>query len=104
MKRITKKEFKELADIHTYGKGERRIVALFYDWKSGESDVTDENFGGKKYFAGFKYMIQGVGTTKPDILRDAYNMLILDDYTELCWYNTRTAKTDLERFKVPVTW
>ena len=92
MKHITKKEFKELASVHVYGKGERRRVRLFFDWNNDPD----------KGAVGFKYMLQGRGITKETILRDAYNILILNDLTELCWYDYKEAKTDAERFKVPI--
>lgn len=34
---MTKKEFKERADIHTYGRGRDTIHVLFYDWNNDSS-------------------------------------------------------------------
>ena len=88
---ITKKEFTELASIHTYGKGKNRRVRLFFDW------CNDIDKG-----IGFKYMLKGYGCTKATILKDAYDILIKGIVGELCWYDTKEAKTDSERFKVPI--
>lgn len=90
---ITKKEFKELASIHVYGRGERRRVALYFDWKTDRVNNA----------VGYKYMVKGYGCTQADILRDSYNFLVKNDYTELCWYDTKEAKTDQDRFKVAIT-
>jgi len=88
---MTRKEFKERSSIHVYGKGPRRRVALYYDWKEGDD------------FRGFKYMIKGYGVTQADILRDAYDMLILDNWDSLCWYDAKVAETDEKRFRVSLT-
>ena len=89
---ITKKKFKEFASIHVYGKGKSRTIALFFDWKND----FDNNA------VGYKYMIKGYGGTQKQLLDDAYNMLVLDDYSNQCWYDLKIAKTEQERFKVPL--
>jgi len=96
MEVITKKEFKEMSSIHVYGRGERRRVALYFDWKSG--DLKD---GG--YFAGFSHMIKGYGCTQKQILKDGYDILIKKIYDELCWYDSKTATGNSERFKVAIS-
>ncbi len=93
---MTKKEFKEMCSIHIYGRGERRRVALYFDWRSGE--LANGN-----YYAGFSQMIKGYGCTQATIIKDAYNILIKNIYTELCWYDTKTATGNSERFKVPIS-
>ena len=85
---MTKRMFKERSQIHIYGRGERRRVALYFGWKNEGSVI------------GYKYMIKGYGCTQAQILADAYDILIKDINDALCWYDTRTAKTDAERFKV----
>jgi hypothetical protein len=90
---LSKKEFKELAQVHVYGKGERRRVALFYDWM--------KNFDLNA--VGFKYMVKGYGCTKAQILKDAYNILIENDCSELCWYDMKVAETDQQRFKPSIS-
>ena len=96
METLTKKEFKERSSIHVYGRGARRRVALYFDRKSGE------NKDGSHY-AGFKYMLRGYGCTQATILNDAYDILIKKVYDELCWYDSKTATSDSERFKVAIS-
>lgn len=96
MEDLTKKEFKEMSSIHIYGRGARRRVALYFDCKSGELPN-----GG--YFAGWKYMLRGYGCTQAAILKDAYDILIKKNYDELCWYDTKTATGDVERFKIAIS-
>ena len=86
---MSKKEFKERTSIHVYGRGERRRVALYYDW------LNDVNKG-----VGFKFMLKGYGCTKAEILKDAYDILILKNHSELCWYDIKTVEHDKDRFKV----
>jgi hypothetical protein len=88
---ITKKAFKEAISIHTYGRGKRAIKALFFDWREGDG------------FRGYKYMVKGYGCTKKDLFNDAYNILTKDDCSKLCWYDMKIAKTDKERFRVPIS-
>jgi len=85
---MTKKEFKERASIHIYGRGERRRVALYFDWQSNDKGV------------GFKYMLKGYGCTKAQILADAYDILIKKIEDALCWYDMKIANSNAERFKV----
>lgn len=89
---ITRKEFKETTSIHVYGRGRNRRVRLFYDWNNDRD----------KGAIGYKYMILGYGVTQAVILRDAYDMLIKDIWEALCWYDTKEAETDNDRFKVPI--
>ena len=89
---MTKKEFKEMVSVHVYGRGERRRVRLFFDWNN------DFNKGR----IGYKYMVLGYGVTKATIIADAFDMLINSKWDALCWYDYKEAKTDNERFKVPV--
>ena len=88
---ITKKEFTELVSVHVYGRGEHRRVRLFFDW------CNDINKG-----IGYKYMLKGYGCTKATIIKDAYDILIKEIVSSLYWYEYKEAKTDSERFKVPI--
>lgn len=90
---MTKKEFKERASIHTYGRGKYRVLALFFDWNN---DPEKGNIG-------YKHMVRCVGGTTKELINDAYNFLIKNIYDNLCWYDIKEAKTDAERFKVPIT-
>lgn len=89
---MTKKEFKELVSIHVYGKGKNKRVRLFFDWNNDLS----------KGAIGYKYMLLGYGVTKAQIITDAYNILIKELNNNLWWYDMKVAKTDAERFKVPI--
>jgi hypothetical protein len=90
---LTKKRFKELAAIHVYGRGQRRRVKLFIDWRDDY----------KRGAIGYKYCLTGYGVTKKQILDDAYEILINKDTSSLMWYDYREAKTEKDRFKVPIT-
>jgi hypothetical protein len=89
---VTKKEFKKKASIHVYGRGSNRRVRLFYDWNNDFD----------KGRIGYKYMIKGYGVTQAMILVDAYDILINNITDALCWYDTKIAETDEQRFKVPI--
>jgi hypothetical protein len=88
---MTKKQFKQEASIHVYGRGKNRRIRLFFDW----SNDFDKGIG-------FKYMVKGYGVTQAMILADAYDMIIRKLYDALCWYDYKEAKTDKDRFKVPI--
>lgn len=88
---ITKKEFTELVSVHVYGTGKHRRVRLFFNW----SNDFDKGIG-------YKYMLKGYGVTKATIIKDAYDIFIKNIISSLCWYDTKEAKTDSERFKVPI--
>jgi hypothetical protein len=89
---MTKKEFKDRVSVHVYGKGERRRVALFYDWNNNSD----------KGSIGYKYMVKAYGVTKARIIADGYDILIKDINDSICWYDMKIAKTDKDRFKVPL--
>jgi len=90
---LTKKKFKELSSIHVYGRGQRRRVKLFIDWRN------DYEAGA----IGFKYCLTGYGVTKKQILDDAYAILVDKDTSSLMWYDYKEAQTEKDRFKVPLT-
>lgn len=89
---MTKKVFKEHVAIHVYGRGKGRRVKLFLDW------CNDFNIG-----IGYKYMLTGYGCTKATILKDAYDILIKKDTSELMWYDSFEAQNDKGRIKVPIS-
>lgn len=92
MVHITKKLFKELADIHDYGKHSK---VLYLDWKSGENkDVI---------FRGFKYAIAAQFITKAELLKIAYDRIVLNkDVFHTSWLGFKVAIEDKHRFKVPI--
>ena len=87
--RMTKKEFKNRASIHHYGKS---YIAIFFDWLS-------EDYG-----RGFKYGVWVVkpSTTQKDLLNLMYDWIYND--VQLPWYvHYKIAQNDNERFKVPIS-
>ena len=88
---INIKRFNELASVHVYGHGKHRRVRLFFDW------CNDFDKG-----IGYKFMLKGYGVTKATILKDGYDVLIKKITSSLCWYDYKEAKTDSERFKIPI--
>lgn len=95
---LTKKQFKTQCSFHEYGRGKRKINAIFFDW------ATDERG------TGFKYMISGV---VDDILKaelfDYFYEWVMDKIEgkymiNLPWYvNYKHAIRDTKRFKVPLS-
>ena len=47
-------------------------------------------------------MIKGYGVTQAMILADAYDILIKNINSALCWYDMKIAQTDNDRFKVSI--
>jgi len=97
---MTKKEFKELASVHKYGRGRRpeNLIAIFFEWKSGDKDG--------KYFGGFKYCVYArtCNAKTEDLMTALYNLITgkTDDIKEW-WINLVYAENDQQRFKVPLS-
>lgn len=90
---ITKREFFENSSFHQIGKGNKRILYLFYELKKG---------------FGYKYLIKGLNITKMELFDLSYNNLINKLPLEMInKYNInnvqiRTANSDEERFKLKI--
>jgi len=94
---MTKKEFKELASVHMYGKRSNGMIAIYYDWKQGEIDGN--------IFVGFKYAIftrQG-NITQVKLLKLFYELIFEVSEVDLPYYVTFVKVSDINRFKVPIT-
>jgi hypothetical protein len=90
---MTKKEFKTKCDFgHVYGKGARRINAIYVDWKSDERG------------RGFKYAVAASveNCTKAELFNHLYNWIENNVYLPYYIYS-RFAQYDNQRFKVPIT-
>lgn len=90
---MTKKEFKERASAHHYGKRQSGgVLAIFFDWK------TTENSNGYKYCI-FSRMENATQKDLLDMLKDFIEGKIEDTpyYVQLI-----IAPTDEQRFKVPL--
>lgn len=88
MAKLTKKALKENADVHHYG---RVGKIIFYDWKS----TPNGN--------GFKYAVKASNknATQKKLLDALYKLVVNDEQPP--WYiDAQVAKTDAERFKVPI--
>jgi hypothetical protein len=90
---ITKKFFKEQASIHDYGK---HTKVLYLDWKAAFSKKDGS-------FVGFKYAIAAQFITKAQLLKIAYDRIILNkDIFHDTWMGFKVAIEDKDRFKVPI--
>lgn len=89
---LTKKAFKELCSVHVYGKGQRKLNAIYFDWKYNQEGI------------GFKYVVKAnIQNCK---LNELYNYLYDWVFGELqppYFVQYRYAATDAERFKVQLT-
>jgi len=90
---MTKKEFKELASVHQYGKRSKGgITAIFFDWKDDEKG------------RGFKYCVytRMVNATQNKLLNMLHDF-IEGRIEDTDWYvQLIIAPTDEQRFKVPI--
>ena len=85
MKKITKKEFKELCSFHEYGKGYKKRNAIYHGY------TTD----------GFKYMVKAdvCNCKKAELFNVLYNWVVNEVIPDW-WVEYRYAHTDDKRFKV----
>jgi hypothetical protein len=90
---MTKKDFKERASVHHYGKRQSGgVLAVFFDWK------TTENSNGFKYCI-FARMVNARQNELLDMLKDFIEGRIEDTP----WYvQLIIAPTEEQRFKVPL--
>lgn len=89
---MTKKEFKERCSVHVYGKGKRKLNAIYFDWLSS----------GIK--SGYKFMVK----TTIDLhnlteLRNIMYDWVIKDIEPPYTVQYRYAMTDEDRFKVSLT-
>ena len=98
---LTKKKFKELIDVQTYGSGRNRKLALLFDYRQ---DLQANAVG-------YKFMIVSHGGTKANLIKNAYEMLVDCHEPESGWrldgedfvyYDRVEAKTEKQRFKIPI--
>jgi hypothetical protein len=98
---MTKKEFKEMVSVHHYGRGRRpeNLIAIFFDWKSGDKDG--------KYFGGFKYCVfaRVLNAKQKDLFDLLYKVVTgTNDEGTIPWYiQYIEAQSDEQRFKVPLS-
>jgi len=89
---MTKKEFKELTDVHVYGRGSNKINAIYIEW----ADTIEGR--------GFKYAVASSveNCTRAELLNIAYDWIVNQKYAPYYVY-TRFAQYDKQRFKVPLS-
>lgn len=90
---MTKKEFKELCDVHEYGRGKGKCNVIFYDWKVTEDKV------------GFSWAIKGyVQNIKRKELFDLFYLWVTGKipYPDPFRTKWKRAMEDKARFKVPI--
>lgn len=91
---LTKKEFKERCYFTEYGRGDSKQNAIFFGYKQ------DEN----SHFLGYKYMVKSspYQFTKKELFDMLYDWVMKEKQPH--WLVTiRYARTDADRFKVPVS-
>jgi hypothetical protein len=89
----TKKAFKEQCDLaHVYGRGADRWNTIYFEWR-----VKDSGRGFRLAVAA-----RASACTKAELFKHFYDWQTYD--TQLPYYVlTRTAKTDEDRFRVPLS-
>jgi len=94
--KLTKKAFKDLVSYHCYTGSQIKFHCFYYDWKQNEDNA--------KYFKGYKYAFaeNAKSITKSQLFDIMYDHLFNDIDCNTFTY-IRQAKTDLERFKVPLS-
>ncbi len=90
---MTKKDFKDRADIHKYGKRSDGVIAVYFDWKTGD------NCNGYKYCI-FARQLNSTQTELLNMLKDFIEGKIEDTPW---WIQLVVAPTDEQRFKVPIS-
>lgn len=89
---MTKKEFKTKCDLnHVYGRGAKRINAIYVDWKSDDNG------------RGFKYAVATSveNCTKTELFNHLYDWVVKGIHLPYYIYS-RFAQYDSQRFKVPI--
>jgi hypothetical protein len=85
---MSKKEFKERCSFHVYGKGQRKLNAIYYDWQ----------------FHGYKYVVKGnINNIK---LNELFNVLynwVNKNEVPPYYVDYNYAETDEGRFKVKIS-
>lgn len=90
---MTKKQFKEQCNTdHVYGRGAKRINAIYFDWKE-----TDQG-------RGFKYAVatRAVNYTKAELLNTMYDWVVNGIHLPFHVFS-RFGQYDNQRFKVPIS-
>ena len=90
---MTKKDFRTRCDTnHVYGRGDRRINAVYVDWQSDERG------------RGFKYALATSveNCTKAELFNIAYEWIVNQVIPPYYVY-TKFAQYDDQRFKVPIS-
>lgn len=93
---MTKKDFKEQCYFTSYDKGKNKRNAIFFDWKSEHVDG--------KWAVGYKYMVKASvqNLSKTELFNELYNWVTGKIQAVTYWADYKYAKTDAERFKIPL--
>lgn len=99
--KMTKKDFLK-TPIHSYGKGRRRKLAIFWDWKTDwehningcSHSIATERGCPKKDFMDYAYRVLVLGELRQRVIRANDGMVYYVEH--------RIANNDAERFKVPL--
>lgn len=89
---MTKKEFKDRCSVHVYGKGKRKLNAIYFGWKHNDEGT------------GFKYVVKA--NIENCTLKELYNHLfdwVFNEIQPPYFVQYRYAETDTKRFKVQLT-
>lgn len=85
---MTKKTFKEMCSFHEYGSGRLKRNAIYFDRQPN----------------GFKFMVKAnvVNISKQDLFNQLYDWVTEKIQAPDWFVDYKYAKTDEERFKVPI--
>lgn len=98
---MTKKKFREHCDLnHVYGRGAKRINAIYFDWQ----DFTYEEIESGKKTRGFKFAVASSveNGTKEELFNHFYDW-VCNAVNLSYWIYSKVAKDDTQRFKTPIT-
>jgi len=89
---MTKKNFKEKCSFHEYGRGKNKRNAIFFDWQSNDKGN------------GFKFMVKTkvCNFSKQELFNHLYDWVTEKIQAPDWFVEYKYAKTDEERFKVPI--
>jgi hypothetical protein len=105
--KITWKELKDKSSVHVYTSPGRKVIAIFFDWK------TCDPKGEGKYWGGYKYLIRADSkyATREELFDYLYRWVNqglfvipqIIDHKITKMINYTFAETDEERFKIPLS-
>ena len=96
--KLKKKDLLIYGDVHKYGMGQSKKIAVFYEPVFENPD--EPGFNGNKRWLGYKYMLVFTGLTKQASINEAYQILTTDTTTK--WDNIYKITVSPNGKKVPI--